>query len=52
MLIATYIVKTLPLIYVRWLVIVVVVYTSVMMLRSAMTERKAPVVQEAGTSVP
>ena len=40
-LIAVYIVKTLPLIYVRWLVIVVVVYTSIMMLRSAMTERKA-----------
>jgi len=39
-LIAVYIVKSLPLIYVRWLVIVVVVYTSVMMLRSAMTERK------------
>ena len=40
-LIAAYIVKTLPLVYVRWLVIVVVVYTSVMMLRSAMTERKS-----------
>ena len=39
-LIAVYIVKSLPLIYVRWLVIVVVVYTSVMMLRSAITERK------------
>ncbi len=39
-LIAVYIVKSLPLVYVRWLVIVVVVYTSVMMLRSAMTERK------------
>ena len=51
-LIAVYIVKTLPLIYVRWLVIVVVVYTSVMMLRSAMTERKAPVVPEAETSAP
>jgi uncharacterized membrane protein YfcA len=51
-LIAVYIVKTLPLIYVRWLVIVVVVYTSVMMLRSAMTERKTAAVQEAGTPVP
>jgi uncharacterized membrane protein YfcA len=39
-LIAVYIVKSLPLIYVRWLVIVVVVYTSVMMLRSAMTEKE------------
>ena len=51
-LIAVYIVKTLPLIYVRWLVIVVVVYTSVMMLRSAMTERKTAAVHEAGTPVP
>ena len=40
-LIAVYVVKSLPLVYVRWLVIVVVVYTSVMMLRSAMTERKS-----------
>lgn len=51
-LIAVYIVKSLPLIYVRWLVIVVVVYTSVMMLRSAMTERKAAVVRDAETSGP
>ena len=51
-LIATYIVKSLPLVYVRWLVIVVVVYTSVMMLRSAMTERRAAVVSEGETSVP
>lgn len=51
-LIAVYIVKTLPLIYVRWLVIVVVVYTSIMMLRSAMTERKAAVVRDAETSGP
>lgn len=40
-LIAAYIVKSLPLYYVRWLVIVVVVYTAVMMLRSAMAERQA-----------
>ncbi|MGH9932236.1 MAG: TSUP family transporter, partial [Pyrinomonadaceae bacterium] len=45
-LIAAFIVKTLPLIYVRWLVIVVVVYTSVMMLRSAKTERMTLVAQE------
>ena len=51
-LIAVYIVKTLPLIYVRWLVIVVVVYTSVMMLRSAMTERKAAVFEQAEPSAP
>jgi uncharacterized membrane protein YfcA len=34
-LLAAYIVKSLPLYYVRWLVIVVVVYTSISMLRSA-----------------
>ena len=50
--IAAYIVKTLPLIYVRWMVIVVVVYTSVMMLRSATTERRAGVLDETGTSAP
>ena len=37
-LIAAYIVKSLPLAYVRWLVIVVVVYTSLTMLKSAFTE--------------
>jgi len=49
-LIAVYIVKALPLVYVRWLVIVVVVYTSVMMLRSAMTERKTAVGQSPDSS--
>lgn len=39
-LIAAYIVKSLPLYYVRWLVIIVVVYTAVMMLRSAFAEQK------------
>ena len=39
-LIAVYIVKSLPLYYVRWLVVVVVVYTAVMMLRSALAEKK------------
>jgi len=39
-LIAAYIVKSLPLYYVRWLVIVVVVYTALTMLRSAATEKK------------
>jgi uncharacterized membrane protein YfcA len=34
-LLAAYIVKQLPLYYVRWLVIVVVVYTAAMMLKSA-----------------
>jgi uncharacterized membrane protein YfcA len=40
-LIAAKIVKSLPLYYVRWLVIIVVVYTAVMMLRSAFTEQQA-----------
>ena len=40
-LIAALIVHSLPLYWVRWLVIVVVVYASVAMLRSALIERKA-----------
>jgi uncharacterized membrane protein YfcA len=43
-LIAAYIVKSLPLDYVKWLVVVVVLYTAAMMLRSAMTERSRPAV--------
>jgi uncharacterized membrane protein YfcA len=43
-LIAAFVVKELPLEWVRWLVILVVIYTSVMMLRSAMIERaRAPI---------
>jgi len=38
-LVATYIVKSLPIEYVRPLVVIVVLYTSVMMLRSAFTEK-------------
>ncbi len=41
-LIAAYIVKALPLDTVRWLVVVVVVYTASMMLRSAMVEKELP----------
>jgi len=40
-LIAAYLVKSLPLDAVRWLVIVVVIYTAGMMLRSAARERRA-----------
>jgi len=40
-LIAAKIVKSLSLTYVRWLVVVVVVYTAVTMLRSALAERRA-----------
>jgi uncharacterized membrane protein YfcA len=40
-LIAAYIVKQLPLAYVRWLVVAVVVYTAIAMLRSAIVENRA-----------
>jgi uncharacterized membrane protein YfcA len=40
-LIAAYIVRSLDLYYVRWLVVVVVVYTAVELLRAAGRERKA-----------
>jgi uncharacterized membrane protein YfcA len=39
-LIAAFIVKTLPLLYVRWLVVIVVVYTASTLLRSAARERR------------
>ncbi len=41
-LLAAYLVRSLPLSYVRWLVVVVVVYTATAMLRSAWVERAAP----------
>ncbi|MFN8571066.1 MAG: sulfite exporter TauE/SafE family protein [Gemmatimonadaceae bacterium] len=47
-LIAAFIVKSLPLTTVRWLVVGVVLYTAVVMLRSAMVERGAPVPAPAG----
>lgn len=40
-LIAAFIVRSLDLYYVRWLVVVVVIYTATMMLRTAAAERKA-----------
>jgi uncharacterized membrane protein YfcA len=40
-LIAAFIVRSLPLTYVRWLVVVVVVYTAVALLRSAASEKAA-----------
>lgn len=40
-LLAAFIVKSLPLYWVRWLVVIVVVYASVAMLRSAIVEHKA-----------
>jgi uncharacterized membrane protein YfcA len=45
-LIAAYIVKSLNLYYVRWLVVIVVVYTAISMLRSAMVERQAAVAKQ------
>lgn len=41
-LIAAFIVKSLPLGYLRWLVVVVVLYAAISMLRSAATERTLP----------
>ena len=41
-LIAAFIVKSLPLDYVRWLVVVVVIYTAFAMLRSAYVDRRTP----------
>ena len=40
-LLAAFVVKSLPLSAVRWLVVAVVIYTAVMMLRSAILERRA-----------
>jgi uncharacterized membrane protein YfcA len=40
-LIAAFIVKSLNLIYVRWLVVIVVIYTALSLLRSAMVERNS-----------
>jgi uncharacterized membrane protein YfcA len=51
-LIAAFIVESLPLFYVRWLVVIVVVYTAAMMLRSAATERKAAEARVAMTQKP
>jgi uncharacterized membrane protein YfcA len=46
-LIAAFIVRSLNLYYVRWLVVVVVVYTALSMLRSAASERKAVAQEQA-----
>jgi uncharacterized membrane protein YfcA len=52
--VAAFIVKSLPLTYIRWLVIAVVLYAAVTMLRSAIVERRSAAVPatEAGTAVP
>jgi uncharacterized membrane protein YfcA len=49
-LIAALIVKNLPLTYVRWLVVIVVLYTAVSMLRSAKTEKSAQPSMATATS--
>jgi uncharacterized membrane protein YfcA len=49
-LLAAYVVKSLPLSAVNWLVIVVVVYTALMMLRSARRERRQGALVAMGAS--
>lgn len=49
---AAYIVKSLPLTQLRWLVAAVVIYTAFMMLRSALVERQAEAAIGAGAVVP
>jgi uncharacterized membrane protein YfcA len=49
-LIAAFIVKSMPLDYVRWLVVVVVVYTAVSMLRTAAAERGMKTAQAEATA--
>jgi uncharacterized membrane protein YfcA len=44
-LVAVYLVRSLPLDYVKWLVVIVVLYTASMMLRSAMVERSRRTVE-------
>jgi uncharacterized membrane protein YfcA len=41
-LIAALIVRSLPLTYVRWLVVIVVLYAAVTLLRASVTESRAP----------
>jgi uncharacterized membrane protein YfcA len=45
-LIAAYIVKSLPLVAVRWLVVIVVLYAAIVMLRSALANRDRPIGQD------
>ena len=52
MLIAAYIVRSLPLTQVRWLVIVVVLYAATMMLRSALAAAQAAPGPLAGEAEP
>lgn len=49
-LVAAFLVKSLPLQYVRWLVVIVVLYTSAMLLRSAIRERQMAAAAESAIS--
>lgn len=51
-LIAAFIVQSLPINSVRWLVVIVVIYTAATMLRAAGSERRAAVAREAMTKKP
>jgi uncharacterized membrane protein YfcA len=50
--IAAFIVKSLPITYVRWLVLIVVLYAAITMLRSAQTERKSQAAASKPESTP
>ena len=49
-LVAGLIVKSLPLDYVKWLVVVVVIYTASMMIRSAILEKQTAAAQMVSPS--
>jgi uncharacterized membrane protein YfcA len=51
-LLAAFVVKSLNLVAVRWLVVIVVAYTAITMLRAAARERAVAVPQGAGTATP
>jgi uncharacterized membrane protein YfcA len=44
-LIAAYLVRSLPLFWLRWMVFIVMIYTSIMMLRSSLKEKRHPETQ-------
>jgi uncharacterized membrane protein YfcA len=50
-LLAAFLVKSLPLTAVRWLVVVVVLYTAAMLLRSAVVERRNRIAAEPAAAV-
>jgi uncharacterized membrane protein YfcA len=49
-LVAAFVVKSMPLLYLRWLVVVVVLYAALSMLRSALGESRRPRPEPAGTA--